>query len=60
MDQCSGLYMSREAQVKLPLWHINRTVLLGDAGFATFGIGTLLVIQSAYYLAGELSRIRSK
>jgi 2-polyprenyl-6-methoxyphenol hydroxylase-like FAD-dependent oxidoreductase len=59
MDHCSDFYMSRAAQVKLPIWHSGRTVLLGDAAFATFGIGTSLAIQSAYYLAGELSRIQS-
>jgi 2-polyprenyl-6-methoxyphenol hydroxylase-like FAD-dependent oxidoreductase len=59
METCSDFYMSRAAQVKLPVWHSNRVVLLGDAAFATFGIGTSLAIKSAYYLAGELGRISS-
>jgi 2-polyprenyl-6-methoxyphenol hydroxylase-like FAD-dependent oxidoreductase len=59
METCHDFYMSRAAQVKLPLWHANRVVLLGDAAFATFGIGTSLAIKSAYYLAGELGKISS-
>lgn len=59
MDISKDFYMSRAAQVKLPIWHAGRAVLLGDAAFATFGIGTSLAITSAYYLAGELSKIGS-
>lgn len=57
MNASSDFYMSRAARVVLPKWHNNRSVLLGDAAFATFGIGTSLAIQSAYTLAGELSSI---
>lgn len=49
-------YMSKAAQVKSPIWHKHRTVLIGDAAFATFGIGTSLAIKAAYYLAGEIGR----
>ncbi|KAF1852217.1 FAD/NAD(P)-binding domain-containing protein [Cucurbitaria berberidis CBS 394.84] len=59
MDQADDFYMSRAAQVKLPKWTNGRAVLLGDAAFATFGIGTTLAIHSAYVLAGELSKIQS-
>jgi 2-polyprenyl-6-methoxyphenol hydroxylase-like FAD-dependent oxidoreductase len=59
MDTCPDFYMSRAAQVKLPIWHSGRVVLLGDAAFATFGIGTSLAIKSAYCLAGELGKICS-
>jgi 2-polyprenyl-6-methoxyphenol hydroxylase-like FAD-dependent oxidoreductase len=59
MDNADDFYMSRTATVHLPKWHNNRTVLLGDAAFATFGIGTSLAIESAYFLAGELSKIQS-
>jgi 2-polyprenyl-6-methoxyphenol hydroxylase-like FAD-dependent oxidoreductase len=59
MDHADDFYMSRSATVHLPKWHNNRTVLLGDAAFATFGIGTSLAIESAYFLAGELSKIQS-
>jgi 2-polyprenyl-6-methoxyphenol hydroxylase-like FAD-dependent oxidoreductase len=59
MDACEDFYMSRAAYVKLPrgAWTNNRAVLLGDAAFATFGVGTSLAISSAFYLAGELGKI---
>ncbi|RDW59068.1 flavo protein monooxygenase [Coleophoma crateriformis] len=59
MDDAEDFYMSRAAQVKLPKWTHGRALVLGDAAFATFGIGTTLAIESAYILAGELSRIKS-
>jgi 2-polyprenyl-6-methoxyphenol hydroxylase-like FAD-dependent oxidoreductase len=61
MDTCDDFYMSRAAYVKLPKgsWTNNRAVLLGDAAFATFGVGTTLAIQSAYFLAGELGKMES-
>lgn len=58
MHEAEDFYMSRAAQVKLPSWHSGRSVLIGDAAFATFGIGTSLAIESAYVLAGELGRIK--
>ncbi|KAL6710744.1 hypothetical protein ACN47E_007801 [Coniothyrium glycines] len=59
LDQTRDFYMSKAAQVKLPKWTNGRTVVLGDAAFATFGIGTSLAIESAYFLAGELSKIKT-
>jgi 2-polyprenyl-6-methoxyphenol hydroxylase-like FAD-dependent oxidoreductase len=59
MDTSTDFYMSRSAYVKLPRWTQNRAVLLGDAAFATFGVGTTLAIESAYFLAGELSKVQS-
>ncbi|KAM0800251.1 hypothetical protein BDR22DRAFT_806391 [Usnea florida] len=59
MDNADDFYMSRAAQVKLPRWTNGRGVVLGDAAHATFGIGTSLAIESAYFLAGELSKIQS-
>lgn len=59
MDECDDFYMSRAAQVKLPKWHSKRAVVMGDAAWATFGIGTSLAIDGAYFLAGELSKIQS-
>lgn len=59
MDHAEDFYMSRSAQVKLPKWTNGRAVVLGDAAFATFGVGTTLAIQSAYILAGELSKMQS-
>ena len=59
MDHAEDFYMSRCAQVKLPKWTNGRALVLGDAAFATFGVGTSLAIESAYFLAGELSKIQS-
>jgi 2-polyprenyl-6-methoxyphenol hydroxylase-like FAD-dependent oxidoreductase len=59
LETCTDFYMNRAALVKLPVWHSGRTVLLGDAAFAVPGIGTSLAIQSAYQLAGEMSKIAS-
>ena len=59
MDLPEDFYMSRVAQVKLPKWTNGRALVLGDAAFATFGIGTSLAIESACILAGELSKIQS-
>jgi 2-polyprenyl-6-methoxyphenol hydroxylase-like FAD-dependent oxidoreductase len=52
--------MSRAAQVKLSKWTNGRALVLGDAAFATFGVGTSLAIESAYILAGELSKMQSR
>ena len=59
MDKAEDFYMSRAAQVKLSKWTNGRALVLGDAAFATFGVGTSLAIESAYMLAGELSKIQS-
>lgn len=59
MDHAEDFYMSRVAQVKLSKWTNGRALVLGDAALATFGIGTSLAIESAYLLAGELSKIQS-
>ncbi|CAF1400483.1 unnamed protein product [Adineta steineri] len=60
MDHAEDFYISRAAQVKLPEWTNGRALVLGDAAFATFGVGTSLAIESAYILAGELSKIQSR
>ena len=59
MDHAKDFYISRAAQVKLSKWTNGRALVIGDAAFATFGIGTSLAIESAYVLAGELSKIQS-
>ncbi len=59
MDHAEDFYISRAAQVKLPKWTNGRALVLGDAAFATDGVGTTLAIKSAYILAGELSKIQS-
>lgn len=59
MDKADDFYMARIAQVKLPKWTNGRCVCIGDAAFATFGVGTTLAVESAYLLAGELSKVQS-
>lgn len=59
LDASEDFYMARGAQVKLPKWTNGRALVLGDAAFATLGVGTTLAIESAYVLAGELSKIQS-
>jgi 2-polyprenyl-6-methoxyphenol hydroxylase-like FAD-dependent oxidoreductase len=59
MDHADDFYMARAAQVKLPQWTNGRALVLGDAAWATFGIGTSLAIDGAYILAGELSKIQN-
>jgi 2-polyprenyl-6-methoxyphenol hydroxylase-like FAD-dependent oxidoreductase len=58
MDGSEDFYMAKAAQVKLPKWTEGRGVVVGDAAFATFGVGTTLAIESTYVLAGELSKIK--
>jgi 2-polyprenyl-6-methoxyphenol hydroxylase-like FAD-dependent oxidoreductase len=59
MDHAEDFYMSRTALVKLPKWANGCALVIGDAAFATVGVGTSLAIESAYMLAGELSKIKS-
>lgn len=58
MDQAEDFYMSSAAQVKMSKWTHNRAVILGDAAWATFGVGTTLAIEGAYTLAGEIAKVR--
>ncbi|MHC1561908.1 FAD-dependent monooxygenase [Actinomycetospora sp. C-140] len=54
------MYFDAVAQIRLPCWSTGRTVLLGDAAWATgpFGLGTSLALVGAYVLAGELDAHR--
>ncbi|GLZ46518.1 FAD-binding monooxygenase [Actinomycetospora sp. NBRC 106375] len=54
------MYFDAVAQIRLPRWSAGRTVLLGDAAWATgpFGLGTSLALVGAYVLAGELDAQR--
>ncbi|TKA83801.1 hypothetical protein B0A55_00071 [Friedmanniomyces simplex] len=56
MREAEDLYCSIFAIVRSPILHSGRVVLLGDAGYATPGIGTSLAIVGGYVLAGELLR----
>lgn len=59
MDKAEDFYFSRAAQVKLGKWSAGNNVVLGDAAWATFGVGTSLAIEGAYVLAGELSKVNT-
>lgn len=52
-------YATHWCQVRTPQYIQNRVGLLGDAGFATMGIGTSFALTSAYIISGELSKIDS-
>ena len=56
MRESNDFYCSLFAQTRSPKLCNSRVVLLGDAGYATPGIGTSLAIIGAYVLAGELLR----
>lgn len=56
MRDSEDFYCSLFAQVRSPKLHSGRVVLLGDAGYATPGIGTSLAIIGGYVLAGEMLR----
>lgn len=54
MRESDDFYASIFGQVRSPKLHDGRVVLLGDAGYATPGIGTSLAIIGGYVLAGEI------
>ncbi|KAK1823247.1 hypothetical protein LTR12_002320 [Friedmanniomyces endolithicus] len=56
MRESEDVYCSPQVAVRSPRLHVGRVVLLGDAGYATPGIGTSLAITGGYVLAGELLR----
>ena len=54
MRESDDFYCSLFGQIRSPNIHDGRVVLLGDAGYATPGMGTSLAIIGGYVLAGEL------
>jgi 2-polyprenyl-6-methoxyphenol hydroxylase-like FAD-dependent oxidoreductase len=54
MRESDDFYCSLFGQIRSPKIQDGRVVLLGDAGYATPGIGTSLAITGGYVLAGEL------
>ncbi|KAL8954747.1 MAG: hypothetical protein Q9183_006952 [Haloplaca sp. 2 TL-2023] len=54
MRQSEDFYCSLFGRVRAPKLQKGRVALLGDAGYATPGIGTSLAIIGGYVLAGEL------
>lgn len=59
LDTSDDFYMTHWCQVVTPQWTKGRCTILGDAAFATMGIGTSLAMIGAYTIAGELSKIGS-
>lgn len=57
LTSSEDFYATHWCQVRTPQWTQNRIGLLGDAGFATMGIGTSFALTSAYIISGELSKI---
>lgn len=61
MEAADDFYCCQISQVKLPTWTKGCCALLGDAGYAPSpisGMGTSLALQTAYVLAGELSKVK--
>ena len=57
MEWAPDFYLDAINQIKMPVWHRGRCMLLGDAAFApslASGQGTSMAIVGAYVLAGEL------
>lgn len=59
LDASEDFYMTHWCQVRTPKWTKGHCVTLGDAAFATMGVGTSLAMTGAYCIAGELSKIAS-
>ena len=59
MDLAEDFYFDTIEQVRMPVWHSSRVVLVGDAAcgpsFLT-GQGTSLALAGAYVLASEIAR----
>ncbi|WP_128095974.1 FAD-dependent monooxygenase [Stenotrophomonas sp. HMWF003] len=59
IPRADAFYFGELVQVKLPVWHTGRVVLVGDAAHCASpfsGQGTSLALVGAYVLARELSR----
>lgn len=59
IPHADAFYFGELVQVKLPVWHTGRVVLVGDAAHCASpfsGQGTSLALVGAYVLARELSR----
>ncbi len=59
LDAADDFYMSHWCRVITPQWAEGRCALVGDAAFATMGVGTSLAMTGAYMIAGELSQMAS-
>ncbi|OSS52730.1 hypothetical protein B5807_02095 [Epicoccum nigrum] len=59
LDATEDFYMTHWCRVLAPKWVSGHCVVLGDAAFATMGVGTSLAMTGAYCISGELSKIES-
>jgi len=59
LDATQDFYMTHWCRVLAPKWVSGHCVILGDAAFATMGVGTSLAMTGAYCISGELSKIES-
>jgi len=58
MEDSKDFYFDAAAQIHMSHWSFDRTVLIGDAGYAASplsGQGTSVAMVGAYVLAGELA-----
>lgn len=59
MDRAEDFYFDIIEQVRMPVWHSGRVVLVGDAAYGPSfltGQGTSLALAGAYALASEIAR----
>lgn len=59
LETTDNFYCQEILQVKIPTWHADRVVLLGDAAHCPSpftGMGTTSALVGAYVLAGEISK----
>lgn len=59
LETTEDFYMTHWCRVVTPQWTKGHGVTLGDAAFATMGVGTSLAMTGAYCISGELSKIES-
>ncbi|SJX60242.1 uncharacterized protein SRS1_11556 [Sporisorium reilianum f. sp. reilianum] len=60
MEAADDLYFQAIQQIRMPKWHKQRVICLGDTAYAPTpftGMGTSLAINGAYLLAGHLSQL---
>lgn len=61
VDDAEDFYFQALQQIRMDHWSVGRVVCLGDAAHAPSpltGMGTSLAILGAYFLAGEISKLK--
>ncbi|KAF2024582.1 FAD/NAD(P)-binding domain-containing protein [Setomelanomma holmii] len=59
LEKSEDFYCTHWCRVITPQWAKGHCVTVGDAAFATMGIGTSLAMIGAYCISGELAKITS-